>query len=257
MRISKIPSLLLNLLVLGFYYAWASVLWSISKNPLRRRKRGIRFTSVMCRIFLKTLHINVTTEGLEKLRALKNTQYLLVSNHVSYTDILVLSSLENLVFITSVEMGNNRILGGITRVGGCLYTERRKPVSLPKEIQRFAHTIKEGFKVVLFPEGTSTDGRTVKDFRSSLFQVALSAKADILPVCIKYTSIDGKAMDDSNRDTVCWYGDMEFAPHLINLLGHRIEVRVSVLDPITYDEKQSRAELSEHTRQLLLDTFHS
>lgn len=256
MRLSKIPHLIINLAVLLVYYAWASVLWKISRDPIIRRRRGIRFTSTMCRVYRKTLNLNVKTEGLEKLHALKDKNYLMVANHVSYTDILILSSLENLVFITSVEMGNNKILGGITRVGGCLYTERRKPVSLPREIQRFADTITQGFKVVLFPEGTSTDGKTVREFRSSLFQVAIGAQATILPVCIHYQFIDGKPLSDKNRDIACWYGDMEFVPHFLGILGRRFEILVSFLDPIPYNPSTSRAELADTVRQQLLNTYH-
>lgn len=256
MSLAKLPHLIINVGVLSFYYGWGSLLWNFTRDPVKRRRRATRFTSVMCRVFLKTLYINIRTEGLEKLKALRDQSYLLVANHSSYMDILVLSSLENLVFITSVEMGNNPVLGGITRLGGCLYTDRKKPVSLPKEIERFSDTIREGFKVVLFPEGTSTDARTIKDFRVSLFQVALGAQTTVLPVCISYQSVDGRPFGDANRDTVCWYGDMDFLPHFIGLLRHRYEVLVSILDPIPFDPSLSRTELSELTRERLLTTYH-
>ena len=256
MNPAKLPHLITNVVVLAFYYGWGSVLWQLNRDPVKRRKNATRFTSTMCRVFLKTLSINVRVEGREKLNALHNNSYLMVANHSSYTDILVLSSLENLVFITSVEMGNNPVLGGITRLGGSLYTDRKKPVSLPKEIERFSDTIREGFKVVLFPEGTSTDARTIKDFRASLFQVAIGARTTVLPVCISYQSVDGQPFGDANRDTVCWYGDMDFVPHFIGLLRHRYEVLVTVLDPIPYDPSLSRAELCNLTRERLLTTYH-
>jgi len=154
------------------------------------------------------------------------------------------------------EMGNNPVLGGITRLGGSLYTDRKKPVSLLGEIERFSATIRDGFKVVLFPEGTSTNGETIKEFRASLFQVAIGAQCQVLPVCISYQSVDGQPFGDANRDTVCWYGDMDFVPHFIGLLRHRITARISILDPIPYDPNISRAELSQKTRGLLLKTYH-
>jgi 1-acyl-sn-glycerol-3-phosphate acyltransferase len=256
MRLAKLPHLIVNTAVLATYFGVGFVLQWITRDPIKRRRRAIRFTSTMCRVFLKTLNIEIEVEGREKLQALHKSSYLLVSNHSSYTDILVLSSLENLVFITSVEMGNNPVLGDITRLGGCLYTDRKKPVSLPKEIQRFSATISEGFKVVLFPEGTSTDARSIKDFRASLFQVAIGARATILPVCISYQSVDGQPFGDNNRDTICWYGDMDFVPHFIGLLNHQIGVRVTILDPIPFDPNLSRAELSDRTREALLKTYH-
>lgn len=256
MRLAKLPHLIINVAVLTAYYLWGSVLWSITPDPVKRRRRNTRFTSTMCRVFLKTLFLDITVEGGEKLKELRKQSYLMVANHSSYTDIILLSSLENLVFITSVEMGNNPVLGGITRLGGSLYTDRKKPVSLLAEIERFSATIREGFKVVLFPEGTSTNGETIKDFRASLFQVAIGAQCMVLPVCISYQSVDGQPFGDANRDTVCWYGDMDFVPHFIGLLRHRITARISILDPIPYDPKLSRAELSQKTRELLLKTYH-
>lgn len=256
MRISTLPHLIINVSVLLAYYVWAWVLNACTRNPVRRRQRAIRYTSTMCRVYMKTLGFEVSTKGWENIEALKDKPCLVVANHVSYTDILVLSSLQPLVFITSVEMGNNPILGRITRVGGCLYTDRKKPVALHQEIQRFADTINEGFKVVLFPEGTSTDGKTVRDFRSSLFQVAVAAQTTIQPVCIRYLTIDGKPMDDGNRDIVCWYGEMEFVPHFLKLLKRRVEVEVTFLPPIPYNPELKRSQLSDQTRELILNTYH-
>jgi len=256
MSLAKLPHLIINVAVLTAYYAWGSVLWTITRDPIKRRHRNIRFTSTMCRVFLKTLFLDITVEGAHKLKELKKQSYLMVANHSSYTDIILLSALENLVFITSVEMGNNPVLGGITRLGGSLYTDRKKPVSLLGEIERFSATIRDGFKVVLFPEGTSTNGETIKEFRASLFQVAIGAQCQVLPVCISYQSVDGQPFGDANRDTVCWYGDMDFVPHFIGLLRHRITARISILDPIPYDPNISRAELSQKTRGLLLKTYH-
>lgn len=256
MRLAKLPHLIVNVSVLATYFGVGSLIQWFTRDPIKARHRATRFTSTMCRVFLKTLNIKVSVEGAEKLAKMRKDSYLMVANHSSYTDILVLSSMENLVFITSVEMGSNPVLGDITRLGGSLYTDRKKPVSLPKEIERFSDTIRKGFKVVLFPEGTSTDGRSLKDFRASLFQVAIGAQATILPVCISYQSVDGQPFGDANRDTICWYGDMDFVPHFIGLLNHQIEARVTVLDPIPFDPNTSRAELSERTRDLLLTTYH-
>jgi 1-acyl-sn-glycerol-3-phosphate acyltransferase len=187
---------------------------------------------------------------------LKDKNYLAIANHVSYTDIIMLASLENFVFITSVEMGKNIFLGSITRLGGCLFTDRKKFVSLPKEIEKFADTIKEGFKVMLFPEGTSTNGDTVKEFRKSLFQVAFLADCPVLPICVRYKTLDGKPIDVSNRDLVYWYGDMEFAPHFMNLLGRTLEAEIDILDPIYSLSNKTRQTLSNDVYTQICTCYH-
>lgn len=225
-------------------------------NEIERRKKYSANTTRIGKKFLKAFSIKTTVINPSALQEMKNLSYLAVANHVSYTDIILLSALENFVFITSVEMGNNPFLGNITRNGGCLFTDRKKHVSLPKEIEKFAATIKQGFKVMLFPEGTSTNGETVKEFRKSLFQTAILAQCPVLPICIKYKALDGKEISMANRDLLYWYGDMDFAPHFMKLLGRRIEVEIHILDVILYQEGKTRQELSEGVYAQIHSCFH-
>jgi 1-acyl-sn-glycerol-3-phosphate acyltransferase len=251
----KILYILRHILLVGDYFSRAWVLNLIHRDPLARRRALIRNVSRSGRNFCKSLQISATVHNPQRLHELRDKAYLMVSNHVSYTDILVLAALEDLVFITSVEMGNNPFLGAITRLGGCLFTDRKNPVSLKDEIQRFSDTIAEGFKVLLFPEGTSTDGTGIRDFRRSLFQIALNVNCPILPVCIKYTKIDGEPITDSNRDLIAWYGDMTFAPHFLKLLNHKIEVEIHFLESIAQPAGKSRTELSDGVLKQIRDCF--
>jgi len=243
-------ALMLDFFVQGWWIALTT------KDPILMRQRNIQNTSRIARKFLKAFQIDLKIKHHQKLTALKDTPYLLVANHLSYTDIILLASLEKLVFITSVEMGSNPLLGAITRLGGSLYTDRKRPVSLKHEIQNFSDAIAQGFKVVLFPEGTSTAGKTVGSFRRSLFQIALNVNCPIIPVCIKYCSIDGQQINDSNRDLICWYGDMTFAPHFMKLLGHRISAEIEILEPILQPQEKTRSELSEDIYRQIHDSYH-
>jgi 1-acyl-sn-glycerol-3-phosphate acyltransferase len=236
-----------------FNRAWLIKLFT--PDLILRRRRFAANTSYIGGKLLKPfgLHLHVTNP--EKLSVLKAGSHLIVANHVSYTDIIVLSSLHPFVFITSQEMAANPILGDITRLGGSLYTDRKKHTSLPQEIQNFSAALQQGFDVVLFPEGTSTDGRKIYDFRKSLFQTSIIAQKPILPICIQYLSIDGKPLDDSNRDLVCWYGEMFFLPHYNELIRHQIQVEVTILDPIPYSATQNRGDLSETVHNQLTRTF--
>ena len=242
--------------ILARFFVRSFFIRLIARNPIKRRWLEIKNTTLTSRRFLRAFNVKLKIRNPERLQELKDQNYLLVGNHASFLDIFVLGAVENFVFITSVDMSETPVVGDVIRKAGCLYTDRKKPVSLPKEIQRFSATISEGFKVVLFPEGTSTDARSIKDFRASLFQVAIGARATILPVCISYQSVDGQPFGDNNRDTICWYGDMDFVPHFIGLLNHQIGVRVTILDPIPFDPNLSRAELSDLTREALLKTYH-
>ncbi|HPF08878.1 MAG: lysophospholipid acyltransferase family protein [Candidatus Cloacimonetes bacterium] len=226
-------------------------------NPVLRRQRYVANTSRISRKFLKAFRINLNIKNEQALRALKESPYLLVANHTSYLDVILLASLENLSFITSVEMGNNYFLGPITRMGGSLFTNRKKPVSLKKEIENFSTAIDNGFKVVLFAEGTSTNGVTVKAFRSSLFQIAVNTSCPILPVCIKYKSLDSQPISPDNRDLIYWYGEMDFAPHFMKLLDRRIGAEIEILDSVVQIEGKTRAELSNEVFQRIHQCYHA
>jgi 1-acyl-sn-glycerol-3-phosphate acyltransferase len=242
-------------LVTFFGRAWFIRL--TTPNHVLRRKRFAANTSYIGRKLLKPFGLHVRITNPELLPVLSRQNHLIVANHVSYTDIIVLSSLHPFVFITSQEMAANAVLGDITRLGGSLFTDRKKHTTLPQEIRNFADALQQGLDVVLFPEGTSTDGRKIYDFRKSLFQTSISAQKPILPIFIRYRSIDGKPMDDSNRDLVCWYGEMFFLPHYNEIIRHRIEVEVTILAEIPYSTAQNRGELSETVHSLLSQAFVS
>ncbi|MDP2172324.1 MAG: lysophospholipid acyltransferase family protein [Candidatus Cloacimonadaceae bacterium] len=256
MKIKKFLHFFWHLWLVIDFFAGAKLIRLREKDPIKRRQLYAKNTTRVGRKFLNAFSITVTTKGMEHLESMRGRSYLAIANHVSYTDILVLSSLESFVFITSVEMSRNPFLGDITRSGGCLFTDRKKPVSLPAEIENFATAVKQGFKVVLFPEGTSTNGETIHAFRKSLFQVALSAKTAIMPICVSYTHIDGKPISPENRDIVCWYGEMSFAPHFWKLMAHRIEVEVTILPPIEFDSHIKRGELSDIVYKQIHDCYH-
>lgn len=247
--------LLWHLYLVTEFFLIATVIKLFYRDPDRRRRMLSKNTSRTARHFLKAFGITLHVHNPERLRILQEHNHLIIANHVSYTDIIVLSSIHPFVYITSVEMGENPFLGDITRLGGCLYTNRKKYTSLPQEIDNFASSLQHGFNVVLFPEGTSTNGETVREFRKSLFQIAVKAKSPVLPICIRYTHIDGNPIDDTSRDTVCWYGDMTFVPHFMKLLGRKIRAEVHVLEPSPWDESNTRQVLCDRVYDQILNCY--
>lgn len=237
-----------------FLRGWIIKLWV--KDPIRQRNLLAKNTSYISTRLLKPFKIKVNLINPENLKNLKQENHLIVSNHVSYTDILVLASCYPFVFITSVEMSATPLLGAITRIGGSLFTNRKKYTSLPQEIQNFSNALTSGFDVVLFPEGTSTNGLALREFKKSLFQTSISAQKPVLPICVKYHTLDGQPItSQEQRDVVCWYGDMTFLPHFWKILRHQVEADVTVLDPIPYDPAVHRQQLCETVYERIVKTF--
>lgn len=138
---------------------------------------------------------------------------LIVANHMSYVDVLVLAVAYPSLFITSKEIQETPVLGHLAKLGGCFFVERRRSLIYPgtkeKELSQMREMIVEGFNVLLFPEGTSSDGSSVLPFKATFFQLACDTKIPVVPVTLKYL---GEA-----RHIVPWYGSMTFVDHLLKI----------------------------------------
>lgn len=140
------------------------------------------------------------------------TSGLIVSNHLSYLDILFYASQTPCIFVSKSEVKSWPMFGILAKCGGTIFVERdrRHGVSGPAERIRAALDLQ--IPVVLFPEGTSTDGSTVLPFHSAFLEPAVAAGAVIHAAAIRYTVSDGVEAD------LCYYGDITFAPHLLGAL---------------------------------------
>jgi len=192
--------------------------------------------SQVCKIAMKVLNIHVTSTGTKNLIKLEeNESFLMVSNHLSYLDILILTSCVPSSFVTSVETQTNPLLGPICKAGGSLFVERRKKFTLKKEIEMIKDVLMDGIRVCIFPEATSSNGEQVLPFKKALLESALRAEKTILPVCIQYKKINNQKITNENRDSVYYYGNMSFLPHMLRLVKVRsLEVNLCILEPLPY-----------------------
>ncbi len=246
-----------HILILARFFVRSYFIRLIAKNPVKRRWLEIKNTTKTSRRFLRAFNVNLKIKNPELLRQLKDKNYLLVGNHASFLDIFLLGAVENYVFITSQDMSETPVVGDIIRKAGCLYTDRKKKVNLPEEIRRFSDTLRSGFKLVLFPEQSGTDGSHVKEFRRSLFQVAVDGACTVVPVCIRYLRLDGKPVTEQNRSVICWYKGINFFKYYWNLMARRLEAELCFLDPVEYDPQRNRTQLAEMVYEQVRDTFHS
>jgi lyso-ornithine lipid O-acyltransferase len=170
---------------------------------------------------------------------------LLISNHLTYLDILVISSITPAVFVAKHEIKSWPVIGLLAQMAGTLFIDRARRTQVGEMNAQIEATLNSGALVVLFPEGTSSDGRSVLPFKSSLFEPAACRMHSVTIGSIQY------AMDDGDPAyEICYWGDHVFFPHLLNLLGHRafrVTVRFAPFNPPAVDRKElarlSRAEI--------------
>lgn len=216
-----------------------------------RRGLAIRISSFHARLILKVLNVRVTVKHAERLHTGGHVR-LVISNHLSYVDIFIIASLLPSVFITSVELKHTPLLGTIARFAGCLFVERRKAFGLKKEIADIGCVLKQGFPVVLFPEGTTSAGDHVMQFKNSLFDAAIQTHADIIPLCLRYTRVNGDPITHHSRDSIYFYGSMTYPEHVPRLMALKsVDVEVLPQKHIKTHAHDSRKDLAAQTHDAI------
>ena len=146
-----------------------------------------------------------------------------VSNHLSYLDILLYSSVQPFVMVAKTEVRGWPLLGWLTAQAGTVYVQHGGgPKTYPAVNAAMAEAYRSGLPVLFFPEGTTTDGASVLPFRRGLFHSVLNNGVSLRTAALRYT-LENAAVNcgASVAQDVCWWGEMEFTSHMFGLLGLR------------------------------------
>ena len=149
---------------------------------------------------------------------------LLVCNHVSYVDILVLGSITPAVFVAKSEVAGWPVFGWFAQACGTIFVRRTVRGDVTRIGAEIRDRLHRGFLVVLFPEGTSSDGREVLPFKSSLLEPVREVGRDVFAAHVSYSRADGSPGTD-----VPYWGDMTLLPHMLKLFSQpRVNARVNL-----------------------------
>lgn len=193
---------------------------------------------VLARIF--GLHLRVTGQ-LSAHRPL-----MLVTNHCSYADILVLGMACPVSFTPKSDIRWWPVIGQCCIVSGCVFIER-KASKMAVTRQRLHRSLAKGRVISLFPEGTTTDGTHMERFKSGFFSLAEQEKGLLIqPATIRYLRRDGVALTQETRKEIAWYGESTtLLPHLMRFLSARsIEAEIVFHDPLNMEGFATRKELA-------------
>tara|TARA_B100000900_G_C20586068_1_gene719599 strand:- start:1792 stop:2547 length:756 start_codon:yes stop_codon:yes gene_type:complete len=147
---------------------------------------------------------------------------LFVSNHISYLDIIILGSAVNAIFVAKSEIKNWPVINKLCALGKTIFVERENYRSIKKQTENIKDSLQDGFNVILFPEGTSSDGSKVLKFKSSLFELIDGSELRdfyIQPISISYNKLDGLPLDKNYRPFLAWFGSMDLVSHAWKFLG--------------------------------------
>ncbi|MEM0899887.1 MAG: lysophospholipid acyltransferase family protein [Pseudomonadota bacterium] len=178
---------------------------------------------------------------------------LLASNHSTWIDIVALGSVTPLSFIAKAEVRDWPIFGYLARWQETVFVTRERRKETKNQTESVRSRLDEGDTIVLFPEGTTSDGNFLSTFKSSLFgAVGITGKDavedglmhTVQPVAICYVSWHGLPLGRYNRPLASWPGDIELVPHLKRVLAEGIlDITISFGEPIEVDETLDRKDL--------------
>jgi 1-acyl-sn-glycerol-3-phosphate acyltransferase len=190
---------------------------------------------------------------------------LFVSNHVSWADILILGSIAPIAFVAKREVRNWPFIGIVAELQRTVFVDRTRRQQTGESVSAIVNRLNEGTSIVLFAEGTSSDGNRVLPFRSSLLGAVEDAAAAhregadhivIQPMAISYTYQQGMPMGRNQRPMVAWYGDLDLMPHLKRFITDgAVDAVVSYGDPIpadgALDRKAMTRKVHDEVRRLM------
>lgn len=220
--------------------------YAASIGPLRRWRRPLQVSWCRALCWIAGLRLRVT--GVAR----NHGPTLFVVNHCSYLDIPVIARDADATFVAKAEVAGWPLFGQAARLTRTLFIQRVGGEAKAQG-RLLQGRLAQGENLLLFAEGTSTDGAAVAPFKSSLFaiveQVPAGIDLQVQPVSITYArALDGEPLTGPRRALYCWFGDATMFPHLWRMLSLRgAEVEVHFLDPIV-PGGASRKELARHAQ---------
>ena len=210
--------------------------FSIRFNLKLQKTYPHAYHGLLCRLF----GIRFTVIG----KPVTDRGVLMVANHSGYFDILIMSAMAHVSFVAREDVGHWPLFGLMSRLQRSVFVERKRRSQTGEARDELSRRLKQGDTLVLFPEGTSTDGNRVITFKSALMgavetEIGKDAAGNpvyvpVQPVSIAYTGLHGMPLSRDTRPLVTWYGDMDLLDHLWEAMkAGPFDVTVQFHPPLT------------------------
>ena len=209
-----------------------------SANKAKKRRDAIKQNWL--NNFSSILKLHITQEG-----NLPEDGSLLVSNHISWLDIVVIGKFLPAYFVAKSDISGWPVVGFLARQAGTIFIRRGDKKHIREINERMIWLLKQHSNIIAFPEGTTTNGDDVLGFHASLFQPAILTKSPIQPIALEYIGV--------SKELAPFIGDDDFLSHLIRMLKmDKIEVVISCL-PVIRSAGRDRLSVSHEARELIVD----
>jgi 1-acyl-sn-glycerol-3-phosphate acyltransferase len=199
------------------------------KRPATREQRA-DWLHRFCARAMRGMGIEISVEGEFPERGA------VISNHLSYLDIVVFAALHPCVFVAKEEIRKWPVVGWMTTMSGTVYVARGHGGSAMRAREAMQAALDAGLPVVFFPEGTTSNGSQLLKFHSGLLSQVMDGSAPVTAAYLSYSFAEDNGPDASVADDVCFWGDRDMLAHVfkfLSLRSVRAEVRFAE-EPITF-----------------------
>lgn len=239
--------------ILAAFFALTVPLMPVQAVLLRTSLKGARrFPHWYHRQVCRLLGVRLSIEG----AVAQDRPVLLVSNHVSWLDIPVLSAVAPVSFVAKKDVERWPFVSQLAKLQRTVFVDRERRTAVGAVANEMIERLKLGDALVLFAEGTSSDGNRVLPFKTPLFAAAKPGskgadaphEAVVQTIAIVYKRLHGVTLGRGERHRVGWYGDMEMGSHAWNLLkSGPLDVMIRIGPPQLLDSFADRKELARRT----------
>lgn len=227
---------LFGFLVVNLFFLVIAILFApiaLIVGRYTHRKIVIFLTKIWASLNVWVLGIRVKLINGDLIDPKQN--YFMIANHLSYLDIILVGCKKPGLFVAKKEVKYWPLLGQLAWLAGSIFVDRSKkgPTANKPYIGQIAKYLEQGLTIQVFPEGTSSNGASVLPFKKGIFSSPILAKTPILPITIRYASVNKQPFGPQNRDLVTWHSDMTFIDHFWGVLNLRgFEVHIIINPPI-------------------------
>lgn len=224
-KIFRIPVFLL-------WFSSVAVVCRVVNHGKKASERALSWTRFWARVTAAIFKLKVRTVGDPEAFS----GGLIAANHQSCLDILVLASIFKIRFAPKAEMRRWPVIGFLTQCNDPVWIDRSTPRKAKESAAAMSCTMRSGQMMMVFPEGTTSDGKEgLLPFKSTSFQAVIDSGTAVLPVIISY--------DEKYRSQIQWTGHQGFLPYVWRILGlKQTDVTVFILEPISPHEGEDRKE---------------
>ena len=243
-RLYRIPAI--------FFWAAGNALFVLFGRPFFRNRsaRLAEQTRIWAAGLTAILGIKLRLSGATDGK--KNVSGLVVSNHTGYVDILAEAAAFGMRFTPKIEIRSWPVLGAYVQLSDPVWIDRSSPRKSGKTLEDFRETLRQGIPLLVYPEGTSTDGRSgLKPFKSTSFETVVGTDIPVQPVLIFYRT-------EKKDISPAWYGDMTLLPHLWKLLGNGKSLcEIHLLEPYHAPADADRKRIMTEVRDRMTACYDS